>query len=202
MMVRLGKKAGILPMLAGKGCQQANAEMWLAFIKSGRKDRSLRDALCQTHFGLAQTFAREYARERRLNFDDTMSSACEGLLFAIGDYDPSTGPFRPFARWCMKLALRNPARAESRRRTEALASRGSPQSDVLPDTTADDRELAEHLLSCLGERHQRIVRWHLYEGLTYVEIASREDCSASRICSLFNDAIQRMKEVAKNGDQR
>ena len=192
----------MLTMRTRKVCRQANIEkMWDEFIRSGRKNRRLRDALCEVHFHLARTFARRYARERRLDFDDVLSWATDGLLFAIGDYDPAIGPFRTFALWCMKLEVRRPAHAEFRRRTEATGSQRATRPDVLPDTTVDDRELAEHLLSCLGERRQRIVRWHLNDGLTYAEIAQREGCSASNVCLLFNDALRQMKKMIRNGEE-
>ena len=187
------------------GRRKKTEALWTAFIQGNRRDRGLRDALCEVYFPLMQSFANGYARASRLDPDDVASWTSMGLVAAVERYDPSKGSFRRYARRCMRMEVLRSKAAEYRRRGSAGEMPQHVSFSESLGVSAEDEEEIRYLLSCLGQHRRDIVKWHLYDGLTFKAIAAKgkgkRGWSESNISLRFQDALKRMKDMATKEEE-
>jgi len=77
--------------------------LWATWLRS--RDAAARDALVARYWSLVRSVAASVGRPRHLNLDELESHASLGLLDALDRYDPTKGPFEPYARARMRGAV-------------------------------------------------------------------------------------------------
>jgi RNA polymerase sigma factor FliA len=103
--------------------------LWDAWLQS--RDTGARDALVVKYWPLVRSVAAGVGRPRHLNLDELESHASLGLLDALDRYDPTKGPFEPYARARMRGAVIDGIREHDR------ASRTNLGRAKAYDTAAD-----------------------------------------------------------------
>ncbi len=142
----------------------------------------------EKHLHLADRIAAGYANIAGVTVDDVQSVAREALHRASNQYDPSKGPFEPYAARAIRNALNDFHSRQARyaqyevviETPSGETTQGSfverspdPQQDVaLMVGRVESREVLEGLLAALPPRTRMILGW-VAQGLSYAEIGER-----------------------------
>lgn len=149
---------------------------------------------------------RKYAWRRagRYDRDEFESAAMWGLAVANKSFDPAAGV--PFNRWCwMKVAwaIDELVRSHARRNAVALVY---PVEATFLHYVEDPRdslgewggiEQAKEMLSVLPPRRRAIVANKVLGGLTNDEIAREQGCTESRISTIVNQSLRKIRHAGE-----
>ena len=163
---------------------------------------------------LAAREARRYAAYLPGGKDDLLQECRIALLTAAEKFDPALGfPFVAYAGRVVGNAARRYLTRELRRglrgpTTDAPPPRVvsvapdsggmKPLLDLIPDDAERPVEWCPgrwaDVFHCLTDTQARVVRMRLFDDLTYREVGERLGFRESRAATVFNEAIERLRE--------
>lgn len=140
------------------------------------------EELFQQNQKLAGDIAKQYA-SKNLNADDIRQEALLALWNAALKYDPTRGPFEPYATYLVKAAL-NKYRKKELNYSRGILD-GEDTDDIFSDTpTQEELLLAKELLATLPQPARLI--WQMkQEGRSGKEIAKATGLSGRRIYQIL-----------------
>ncbi|MEO7273920.1 MAG: sigma-70 family RNA polymerase sigma factor [Vicinamibacterales bacterium] len=97
----------------------------------------------------------------------------------------------------LRQAVRNACYSMLRRRvTRAEVGDGTPLLEMVPGAggSPDERVLLEQAMRGLTVDQREVVHLHVYEGLTFQEIATMQDASINTVAGRYRAALQRMRQ--------
>lgn len=134
------------------------------------------------------------------DYEELVSDGMEGLLSAIGSYDPKKGEFSAFVSVCVNNRLRNTAK-RSLRRTSKLADGQELESIAdrapTPEEIVIAKEHSEEVLNSL-KAELTPLELHCIEGaalgLSYNEIAGRLDVDVKTVDNALSRARAKLRK--------
>lgn len=182
-----------------------------------QSDQSLTEsqrALACQYMPLAESLARQTKRHKTEDQEEVASRCLLTLCAAARDYRPGRSSFATFARLrCRGEAIQymrdiapTTRSGKHRRATEVPASQVGESSDrettILewiqcrdphPLAAMESREAFQHMISCLDQRSQVVLRSRYQDGNGYAVAAKRLGCSVSSCESIHNRAIELLR---------
>ena len=171
--------------------------------------------LFKNNADLADRIAAGYTNIAGVTGDDLQSIARVALHRASGKYDPSKGPFEPYAKRAIRNAL-NDLHAKQARHAEHevvvesqpgettqspfIERTPDPQQDVaMIVACVESREVLEELLAALPTR-DRTVLGFVAQGLSYSEMGERLAISKQAAHKAASSALDRLRDqLAERG---
>ena len=105
----------------------------------------------------------------------------------------------------LRRGVRNACYSMLRRRvTRAEVGDGAPILEQIPGAggTPDERVLLEQALRELTVDQREVVHLHVYEGLTFQEIATMQEASINTVAGRYRAALLRMRRHLAGTDER
>ena len=97
----------------------------------------------------------------------------------------------------LRRAVRNECFSHLRRRQADL--RDAAARPILEPVTAgvsdDDRIGLERAITMLSPEQREVVHWHVFEGMTFQEIANASDVSINTIAARYRYALARLRQL-------
>ncbi|MDR0847892.1 MAG: sigma-70 family RNA polymerase sigma factor [Propionibacteriaceae bacterium] len=187
-------EAGLLAQdILDSGCEYPDAtdEELATLAEEGRTARS---KLIEGNIGLVVTIAWEFAKSRRLGFDDLYQEGCVGLHEAVMRYDWRKGPFGPYAALWIRARIR----------AVMPASGMYPLTDDLEDPSwprqlhsINERQGLARVLELVPAQARKVVDLRTgWSGAshTQTQVAKVMNLSLRRVKQLEHDALGYMRE--------
>jgi RNA polymerase sigma factor (sigma-70 family) len=145
------------------------------------------------------------AQSSRPDFDELWSDGALGLLHAIRTHEPERGELEPYARICIRRAIRDGLRSRLRWRAAASAAAHVPLDEIgelgqSPDVSADVLAIRAALAS-LRPLDRRVLELRHVFGHSIAECAEILTLSSSRVTELaVRGAAELRSHLAGSGD--
>ena len=161
--------------------------------KAGDGDAA--EELMLRYKNMIRGIARKFAFGTLAETDDLVQEGMIALYAAIGNYVPTQGKFKNFARLCAERRICSYLRFVGRRDPEGSRSEVDPETIPVDDTPEErvltdeaDGEFRMRLLSALSDFEFRVVTYYL-DGMSYAQISE----STGRDLKSIDNALARAK---------
>jgi RNA polymerase sigma-70 factor (ECF subfamily) len=95
----------------------------------------------------------------------------------------------------LRTAVRNAAFSRLRRRRTVLAASGQFLEPVSADCTVEERVALERALRQLPVEQREVIHLHVYEGMTFREVAEATGESINTVAARYRYALEKLKEL-------
>jgi RNA polymerase sigma-70 factor (ECF subfamily) len=97
----------------------------------------------------------------------------------------------------LRRAVRNECYSSLRRRRSSVTGEGAMLEAATPDDRREERLALDAALRALPADQREVLHLHVYEGLTFQEIADLAEASINTVASRYRYAIRKLREMLR-----